>query len=188
MNILKETTLAELLLIAESKEPLNLIRYWHCIPEEKFDFNNGDERLEVKSSSNGIRVHNFSVDQLHSPSGTLTLIASIFVRQSSAGRSIDELATHISSHLANDIQLIDKLQMQIALTLGRAIHNSPDLRFDYEFAKDSLRFYRVEDIPKINLEAIPPFVSDVRFKSDISAVEPIDVNHLANNGNLFASL
>lgn len=179
---------AELFLIVESKAPLNLIRYWHCIPEERFDFNNGEERLEVKSSSNGIRIHNFSVDQLHSPSGTSTLIASVLVRQTSTGRSIDELATQISIHLSNDIQLIEKLQMQIALTLGKSIHNSLNLRFDYELAKDSLRFYRAEDIPRIAIEIIPPFVSDVRFKSDISAIEPFNVNHLTDSGSLFASI
>ena len=42
---------AELFLIENSSNPKELINYWHNLPEEKFDFNAGTERIEVKSSS-----------------------------------------------------------------------------------------------------------------------------------------
>ncbi|MCW5909533.1 MAG: PD-(D/E)XK motif protein [Cyclobacteriaceae bacterium] len=178
---------AELLLIAESKEPANLIRCWHSIPEEKLDFNNGDERIEVKSSSNSLRVHNFSIDQLNSPSNTQTLIASVFVRQASVGKSIEALSNEISERLS-DTELTEKLQLQIALTLGKAIRDSMKLKFDYEYAKDSLQFYRTEDIPKIDIENIPRFVSDVRFKSDLTGLKPVIPMELMADGSLFNSL
>src|SRR5690606_36582657 len=41
----------ELFLIENSSNPQTLLEYWHIIPEEKFDFNAGTERIEVKSSS-----------------------------------------------------------------------------------------------------------------------------------------
>lgn len=178
---------AELLLIAESKEPANLVRCWHSIPEEKFDFNNGEERIEVKSSSNGLRFHNFSLDQLHSPTDTRTIIASIFVRQASTGKSIATLSSEISARLT-DVELTEKLQLQVALTLGNTISDSMKLKFDYEFAKDSLRFYKAEDIPKITIESIPNFVSDVRFKSDLTDIVSIYPSEIAGNCGLFSSI
>jgi len=178
---------AELLLIAESKEPAILVRCWHNIPEEKFDFNNGEERIEVKSSSNALRIHNFSLDQLHSPTDTRSIIASVFVRQASTGKSIATLSNEISSRLT-DIKLIEKLQLQIALTLGKSINDAMKLRFDFEFAKDSLCFYRAEDIPKIAIENIPTFVSDVRFKSDLTDINTINPNDIAGHGELFVSI
>ena len=84
-------------MISESKDPTHLVRCWHSIPEEKFDFNNGEERIEVKSSSNALRIHNFSLDQLHSPTDTRTVIASVFVRQASMGKGITTLSNEISS-------------------------------------------------------------------------------------------
>jgi len=179
---------AELFLIAESKEPSILVRCWHSIPEEKFDFNNGEERLEVKSSSNGLRIHNFSLDQLHSPTDTRTIIASVFVRQASIGKSIETLSNEIAGRLSNTIELAEKLQLQIALTLGKSISDSMKLKFDFEFAKDSLCFYRAEDIPKISYEFVPNMVSNVRFSSDLSNTNPIDINYYPNKQTLFNSL
>lgn len=178
---------AELFLIAESKEPANLVRCWHSIPEEKFDFNNGEERIEVKSSSNSLRLHNFSLDQLHSPTDTRTIIASIFVRQASTGKNIATLSSEILARLT-DIELTEKIQLQIALTLGKTISDSMKLRFDYEFAKDSLKFYKAEDVPKIAIESIPNLVSDVRFKSDLTDVISINPDEIAGNSGLFISV
>lgn len=178
---------AELFLISECKQPANLVRCWHSIPEEKFDFNNGEERIEVKSSASALRIHNFSLDQLHSPTDTRTIIASVFVRQASIGKSIATLSSEISERLV-DIELTEKLQLQIALTLGKTISDSMKLKFDFEFAKDSLRFYRAEDIPKIEIENIPNFVSDVRFKSDLTDINSINPSDIAGNGGLFVSI
>lgn len=178
---------AELLLIAQSKVPANLVRCWHRIPEEKFDFNNGEERIEVKSSATALRIHNFSLDQIHSPTDTRTVIASVFVRQASTGKSIVTLSNEISERLA-DIELTEKLQLQIALTLGKTITDSMKLKFDFEFAKDSLRFYRAEDIPKIAIANIPNFVSDVRFKSDLTNINSVTPNDIAGNEGLFLSI
>lgn len=178
---------AELFLISECKQPANLVRCWHSIPEEKFDFNNGEERIEVKSSASTLRIHNFSLDQLHSPTDTRTVIASVFVRQASTGKSIATLSNEISERIA-DIELTEKVQLQIALTLGKTISDSMKLKFDFEFAKDSLRFYRAQDIPKIAIENIPNFVSDVRFKSDLTDINSINPNDIAGDGGLFDSI
>ena len=72
---------SELFLIENSTNPKELINYWHNLPEEKFDFNAGKERIEVKSSSSFERKHIFSAEQLNPPSDTQVLIASVFLKQ-----------------------------------------------------------------------------------------------------------
>ena len=179
---------AELFLITESKDPVALVRCWHCIPEDKFDFNNGEERIEVKSSSSSLRIHNFSLEQLYSPTDTVTIIASVFVKPASTGKSIADLANEIADRLSSRIELIEKIQFQIALTLGKAISDSTKLTFDFQFAKDSLRFYKAEDIPKISVNNVPSLVTDVRFKSDLTDINSIAPNEISGTRGLFASV
>lgn len=179
---------AELFLIAESKEPATLVRCWHCIPEEKFDFNNGEERVEVKSSGSGLRIHTFSLDQINSPTDTRTIIASVFVKQASTGKSISELQNEISDRLPEHIELIEKLQMQVALTLGKTIGDSIKMKFDFQVAKDSLRFYKAEDIPKILVDNVPSLVTDVRFKSDLTDINTVTPSEVSGDSGLFIAI
>ena len=60
----------ELFLIDNSIDAKTVLNYWHSIPEEKFDFNSGAEKIEVKSNSNFERIHTFSSEQLNPPVGT----------------------------------------------------------------------------------------------------------------------
>ena len=135
-----------------------------------------------------MRIHNFSLDQLRSPTGTKTIVASVFVNQTSTGKSISELQSKISDHLEAKIDLIEKLQLQIALTLGKSFSDSDKMKFDLQLAKDSLRFYEAEDIPRISLDNVPPLVTDVRFKTDLTDITPVLPNFIAGDGGLFVSI
>jgi hypothetical protein len=179
---------AEVFLISESKTPALLIKSWHHIPEEKFDFSNGVERIEVKSNSLGTRIHNFAMEQLCPAYDSKTIIASIYVKQISLGKSIEELVNDVTERLSGQFELIDKLRIQVAITLGKNIDDSIRMNFDYQLAKESLQFYRIEDIPKVSSENVPPTVSDIHFKSDLSAIKPIDLSTLNGSNGLFDSL
>lgn len=81
------------------------MKYWHSIPEEKFDFNAGTERVEVKSSSTFERKHTFSSEQLNPPADTQVLIASVFVKQHNSEINIQQLTESISAKVGNDYDL-----------------------------------------------------------------------------------
>lgn len=178
----------ELFLIENSTNPKTLLNYWHNIPEEKFDFNSGEEKIEVKSNSNFERLHTFSSEQLNPPTGTQVLIASIFIRQNNAGQSIQQLVDSIATKVQHDIDLADKLNNIVCKTLGNSLEQSIRIKFDYNLAKDSLQFYNHLDISKIEEVNIPNEVSEVRYKSDLSSLSPIDTTTLKQNGNLFSSI
>lgn len=179
---------AELFLISQSRDVKKMLHCWHTNPEERFDFNNGQERVEVKSSSTSQRVHYFSLEQLNSPQNTETIIASIFIRKASNGKSIKSLQNDIIANVADDLQLVEKVNFQIAATLGKVILDIADYNFDCHQAKESLRFYRAIDVPKIDVRYISPLVSEVKFKSDLSLTTPVNCRDEGSPDSLFYCL
>ncbi|HMO32735.1 MAG TPA: PD-(D/E)XK motif protein [Lacibacter sp.] len=175
----------ELFLIEYSKNPSVLLTYWHNIPEEKFDFNAGSEKIEVKSNANFERIHTFSSEQLTQPDGTQVLIASIFIRQHTNGQSIQQLVESISKKIQNDTDLTEKLNGIVFRTLGNSLEQSIKIKFDYNIAKDSLRFYRHQDIKKIEKIYIPNEVTDVKFRSDLSFVKEFRIKNIQSSSLLF---
>lgn len=162
-----------------------LLNYRHNIPEEKFDFNSGAEKIEVKSNSNFERIHTFSSEQLNPPTGTQVLIAFVFIRQHNNGQSIQQLVESITRKIQHDIELTDKLNYIIFKTLANSLEKSIKIKFDYTIAKESLKFYRHQDIVKIEEMHIPNEVAEVRYKSDLTKVKPIHLDELNEKRELF---
>jgi hypothetical protein len=179
---------AELFLIENSRAPKELLKYWHNQPEERFDFNAGTERIEVKSSSNFERKHIFSAEQLNPPNDTQVLVASVFLKQHSSGKSIQDLIDDISSKTGNDLEALDKLNSTILRTLGNSIEHSLGIKFDYDIASHSLKFFRHQDIDKIEVIHIPNNVSEVKYKSDLTNAKSTELNQLVDKQLLFKSL
>jgi len=181
---------AELFVICRSQDPAVLLNFWHARPEQKFDFDAGAEKLEIKSSTSLERAHYFSSDQLNPSVGSKILIASIAVQQASGddGYSIQQMMDSISVKLHGNFELISKLSFIVAKTLGSALEESIDMRLSYTTASQSLNFYRSEDIPKILDSQIPKDVSEVRFRSSLKYATPADLSVLPDKGRLWAAL
>lgn len=175
----------ELFLIESCRDSKTLLNYWHDLPEEKFDFNAGTEKIEVKSSSILKRIHTFSSEQLNPPRGAQLLIASIFAKQSSSGQDIQDLTDSITAKINFDSRLAYKLSSLVSKTLGNTLEQSIKIKFDYQLAKDSLQFYQCEDIKKIEEIYIPTEISGVKYKSDLSEVNSINITKLKPKGVLF---
>ena len=176
---------AELFLIDYSSNPLLLLEYWHNVPEEKFDFNSGKEQIEVKSNANFERIHVFSSEQLNPISETQVLVASVFIRQNNWGLTIQEIADRIAGKIQYNYELVDKLYGTIFKTLGCTLEESGGMKFDYRIAKESLRFYKHQDIKKIEKLHIPNEVYDVKYKVDLSTLLPIEIESFSPKGILF---
>ena len=179
---------SELFLIENSTNPKELINYWHNLPEEKFDFNAGKERIEVKSSSSFERKHIFSAEQLNPPSDTQVLIASVFLKQHNSGNNIQYLIDRISEKIDYDFDTVEKLNIIVFRTLGSSLEYSIGVKFDYDIAQQSLRFYRHQDIDKIEVFNIPNNVTEVKYKSDLSHIKPVLPNLIYEKNILFKLL
>ncbi len=163
---------AELLVIEKSINPEYLINSWHISPSDKFDFNDGEDKIEVKSTAKSRRIHKFSIEQLNNNPSSNLLIASIFVVETGSGMSIINLRDKIVSKIGNNkVQL--RLNEIIYKTIGTDYEKLGELFYDYQLGSDSLSFYKALDVPRILIEAIPLQVSNVTFESDLTNVQSI---------------
>jgi len=160
---------AELLVIEQAQSPEYLIQSWHSSPEDKFDFNDGQNKIEVKSTSTTRRIHNFSLEQLTPNRNTNLLIASVFVVQTGQGKNIIDLITSINKRV-QDLQLQFRLNEIVVQTLGCEFDKVFDVYFDYQQAIDTLVFFDYKDIPTINSNSIPEEISNVRLDCDLSSI------------------
>lgn len=178
---------AELLVIERSSNPEYLINAWHVKPEDKYDFNDATDKIEVKSTSGDKRSHIFSLEQLSPEDGSSLLIASVFVNNTGVGKSIFDLVDMISAKCSSiDCKL--KLLEVVLKTIGPHTNECANLFFDYKFAVGTLHYYDSRLIPSINKEDVPSAVSAVHFRSDLSDVPTIEIAGFDEHSTLFNSL
>lgn len=183
----------ELLLIEQSSHPETLINAWHNSPTAKYDFTMGRDKIEVKSTSKEERVHSFSLDQLNPSPSSRLLIASTIVRESAAavdGLSVKGLYNKICSRVTA-INSRLRLYSVIAETIGNDFNKLENSYFDYTSAVDFLAFYNFTEVPHIDKEAVPEFVTDVKFMSNLSHLTDVrseDAHFDYSDSPLFKSL
>lgn len=178
---------AELFVIEQGRNPEYLAKAWHSDPNAKYDFNDSDNKIEVKATSGSSRTHVFALEQLNPNSGSSLLIASVFVNQTGLGKSIFDLLDSICA-VIKDTEVQLKAKEQVFKTIGPHVEEANKLVFDYTYAVDSYRLYNYNSIPSIPIDVIPVEVTNIHFRSDLSNVAPIQETDPYLNNTLFASL
>lgn len=163
---------AELLIIEQAKATDYLIKSWHISSSDKFDFNDGTDKIEVKSTAKSRRVHNFSMEQLYPNENSDLLIASVFVVETGVGKTIFDLLSNIEKKI-KDKNLLFRINEVIAQTLGKDFEKAFDVFFDYRFAVDTLQYYNSQDINKIDIITVPREVTNIRFDSDLTDIQAV---------------
>lgn len=159
--------IGELYVIFRSRDASLATLAWRSRMDNRFDFSIEDVRLEVKASSDRRRAHFLSADQCRPPEGTAGILASLFIETTGGGMSVEELIRAIETRLAGNDDLVLKIQETVAETLGASLLAALAMRFDDKLARTSLQFYDLDAVPGIRYN-IPPEVSQVRFRSDLS--------------------
>jgi hypothetical protein len=162
---------AELFVIARSDSPVAMARCWHAEPNDAFDFSVEAERIEVKSASGSSRQHVFSLQQLRPAQSVSVFVVSVLVQRTSSGESVNSLLRLLRNRLGGNLKAMLLLERMVAETLGEKWRES-DIAFDAALAEESIRVYSALSIPSVNPD-LPPEVSDVRFRVDMSRLEPV---------------
>lgn len=178
---------AELLLIARSSDPSRMVGAWHVLATDRYDFNQGVERLEVKSAAGPTRQHHFSLNQLLPIPGTRVLIASVLAERAGAGVSVGELVNEVRARLGDDVRLVLHTHDVVLETLGTGWRAALGERFDRQVAESSVSFYEPEAIPRVD-ERLAPGVSDVHFRVDLTGVPTADLTRYRGGGGLLRSV
>ena len=81
-----------------------------------------------------------------------------------------------------------KLQDVVLKTVGVHSDEAASMFFDYNMAVNSYKLYDYKDIPTIPISSIPPQVSSVHFRSDLTEVTAISTTGYSTDSMLFNSL
>ena len=176
---------AELLVIEQSSNPEYLINAWHYSSTDKFDFNDGIDKIEVKSTAKSRRIHNFSLEQLNPNKNSKLIIASVFAVETGKGKTIFDLVKLIDEKVKNK-EVLFRINEVLLDTLGRDFEKTFEHYFDYQLAVDSLAFFDSELVPKIETSSIRQEVSNIHFDCDLSKTE--ELKKMSTNSLLHKSL
>lgn len=168
---------AELFVIACGKDPLYLINSWHVSTEDKYDFNDGIDKVEVKATRNQDRVHAFAIEQLNPNKDSKLLIASIIVVPSGQGGNIFDLIDAISEKVADNDAIL-KLKEISYQTIGPHLEESKKIRFDVSMAANTYKLFNHYDIPAIPISVVPFEVSNIHFSSCLKDIATVDAKAL----------
>lgn len=166
----------ELLLISLAHDKIQAINAWRSGLTDRYDFSEGNLRLEVKTTTGRIRSHKFSFEQCNPPSTTVCVIASILTEYSPTGVSIHELSERVLIGIEHQIEASIKVREIVATTLGSSVRAGIQLRFDESLALATIAFFDISSVPAIHLA--PPGVNGIQFNSDLTGASPLTYQEL----------
>ena len=162
----------ELFLITSSKNISKCLEAWHKHTEDKYDFYDNNEALEVKCTSKTDRKHEFIHDQLISDLSD-HYIASVMTRENlSVGLDVIDLYKRILKKNL-PIHLVDKLKKIYYKTIGKTSDQElNEYKYDYDFAKRNVLYFKVSELSKI--ENRDPAISNISYTVDLSQNQSVD--------------
>ncbi len=170
----------ELFVISQAGDPELAAQCWHVTPHDRYDFSLEHYRIDVKTSSAG-RSHHFSYTQVAPQDNVTIVIASVLTQALPGGTSILDLLSQITARVASK-NVSGNLTRTAMETLGKGWEIGSTLEFDAQRAEHSLKWFDGEAIPKV----LPPpaHVFEVAFRSDLQAVQDLELRQLAKMGAL----
>lgn len=173
----------ELLLIEVSDNKELLIDSWHKKSSQTFDFNDGNEKLEIKTTSKNERVHSFSLNQLEKAKDSQSHIISIMTSEIDRGFSVLDLFERINLGLNPDYQM--RLMEKLIQVSGKDLENFYN-KFDLKTGLESMRVFSALNVPSIKKEAIPKGISNIKFDINFEYVE--NLNTIEFHSTLISSI
>lgn len=171
-NITEIGIWGELFVILTSSSPEYLVKSWHINSNDKFDFNDGINILEVKTTTKQNREHNFSIEQLVNYNSNKIIICSIKTYEIENGKSVLDLFNEITSILSDEIKLIFK--SKFFSVVGENL-NKFNRKFDFNLSENSIAYYSPIEIPSIDVDHIQAGVSNVKFTSNLDGSKSFDI-------------
>ena len=162
----------ELFLIASSSNQLKILEAWHNHDEDKYDFYNDNQALEVKCTTQGYRKHHFRHHQLISKMDA-HFIASVLTKENhSKGVSVNDLYKKIMKNKM-DINLKDKLSKIYYKIVGKAPEDKlNEFKYDFEFAKKNLLYFKVSEISTLTNK--DQSITEIEYLMDLSQKNNVD--------------
>lgn len=162
----------ELLFIQQGKNMEYLINSWHQTKNDRYDFNDGIDKIEIKGTGKNERIHRFSLSQLEEVKDALVIIGSTFTLETGKGLCANDLIESIKVKV-KDAGLMLKIYNVVSETMGEDLERIYDVYFDYKMALSKIQYFDVRDLPKISAEAISPAISNVKYDCNLGNVHSL---------------
>ena len=162
----------ELFLIASSRNIPKSLEAWHQHAEDKYDFFDNNEALEVKCTSKTDRKHTFKHDQLISNLKD-HYVASIMISDDpTKGLSVVDLYEDIKKRCKLD-NLNNKLKKIFFKIVGKTPYEElNEYRYNFDYSKKNVMYYKLKDISTLVNE--DDSVTDISYKVDLSRKKNVD--------------
>ena len=162
----------ELFLIASSRNIPKSLEAWHQHAEDKYDFYDNNEALEVKCTSKTDRKHTFKHDQLISNLKD-HYVASIMISDDPIkGLSVVDLYEDIKKRCKLD-NLNNKLKKIFFKIVGKTPYEElNEYRYNFDYSKKNVMYYKLKDISTLVNE--DDSVTDISYKVDLSRKKNVD--------------
>jgi hypothetical protein len=137
--------MGELLIISLSENAPLAVRFWHSNIDDKFDFSGSNFRLEVKSTSTGMRNHHFSSNQIPGNVPEKTFIASVKIARVEVGTTLSEILSRLRLKL--DKSEFEKVTEIIHRTIGVPVQLVTEYQIDLEATVLGIKLLKSSDVP-----------------------------------------
>jgi hypothetical protein len=165
--------IGELAVLRAARDTKTAVDMWHVNSDNRYDFSQGDERLEVKTTSSTIRQHKFNSRQLPPLKGISVWIASVQVAEVSVGMSISELVSLISKDLP--LHLSKKVADIVVETTGLPPASLGQPQFDLNSTVASIKVFRSSTVPTPRMV---PGTSNIKWDAILDEAEASDKDAL----------
>lgn len=153
------------------EQGLNISDYWQKKVKMKFDFSiSAQKKVEVKTTTNELRVHHFRHEQLLSDLYDICVI-SILLREDDQGLSLLELIKEVQGIATGNFNTLMYIEDFVRNFDESELSN---IKFDVAYLNKNLHIYRAEDVPRFK-EDQPMGVSKTEYDSDLT-----NSRHIAN--------
>ena len=156
----------ELFLIASSKNTTKCLEAWHQHAEDKYDFYDNNEALEVKCTTQTDRKHKFKHDQLVSNLKN-HYVASIMISDDPIkGLSVVDLYNDIKKNCKLD-NLNNKLKKIFFKIVGKTPNEElNEYRYNFDYSKKKVMYFKVQGLSE--LENKDKSITDISYTIDLS--------------------
>lgn len=150
--------------------------FWHSNFMNKYDFEFlNDVKLEVKTTTNSKRVHNFAHEQIFITEKNQKLIASILLNKVDKGVSLYDFIIELKSIFNYDFNWI----VNEFLFKNQIDEFNKGIQINLQTSINSIKFFDAYDLPQI--EEVPDGLTNVKYDICLENIKDIkDIKYLFN--------
>ena len=162
----------ELFLIYSSSNITKTLTAWHENYNDKYDFFDNNEALEVKCTTKTNRIHKFNHDQLISKIQDHYIASVMISEDQDNGLSVLDLYENIKKN-ETQTNLINKLKKNFYTVVGSySKEDLNEIKFDINYSKKNLMYFNLKDVS--TLKNNDTSITEISYKVDLSRKKSLE--------------